>query len=187
MHAILVHGWEGWPENAWFPWLRRELGSRGWTTEALKMPDPALPKRTVWVDTIRRALGRPETVLIGHSLGCAAILWTLANYEGPPLTRVVLVSGFGRPFSTILKKAGQFHHDWFPHPLDLSAIKPKARSWAVVHAHRDPLVPFEEGEWLAKQLGVKLIVPARSGHLMHVEGALEVPEILEAALGEEHV
>lgn len=27
--CIVVHGWEGYPEAGWFPWLARELTARG--------------------------------------------------------------------------------------------------------------------------------------------------------------
>ena len=179
MHAVLIHGWKGWPENAWFPWLREELETRGWTTEAPAMPNPILPRRERWVSVVLSKIKQPETVLIGHSLGCLAILWALAEYTGSPPARTVLVSGFGRPFLRILKNS-QYHQEWFPRELDFSSVKSKSASWAVIHGRNDRLVPFEEGEWLAAQLGVALVVPKRTGHLIHEEGALDVPEILDA-------
>lgn len=179
MHAVLIHGWKGWPENAWFTWLRREFEARGWTTEAPAMPNPILPRREEWIQVVQAAITQPETVLVGHSLGCLAILWALTDYAGPPLARIVLVSGFGRPFSCVLKRS-QYHQAWFPGELDFSSIKSKSASWAVTHGRRDRLVPFEEGEWLAAQLGTTLVAPVRTGHLIHEEGAFEVPEILDA-------
>jgi hypothetical protein len=178
MHAILVHGWKGWPENAWFPWLQKELEARGWTTKALKMPDPLLPRRDAWVGTIIGAIRDPETVLVGHSLGCPAILWALEEYAGPPFAKVVCVSGFIRPFLPL----GTFREEWFPHALDIGKVRPKARAWSVIHAKFDPLVPFKEGAFLAAELGVPLTVTKRIGHLTQKEGALEVPEILSAVL-----
>ena len=176
MHAVLVHGWKGWPENAWFPWLRRELEARGWTTEALKLPDPAFPKRMEWMKAIAEAIRSPQTVLIGHSLGTLAILWTLEKYDGPPITGVVLVSGFGRDFHV------PGLHTWFPREPDLDLIRTKAKQWRVVHARGDYLVPFREGQWLARKLDVSVITTKRMGHLTDEERAFEVPEILEATL-----
>jgi hypothetical protein len=46
------------------------------------------------------------------------------------------------------------------------------------------MVPFAEGEWLAKELGVPLIeVKSHWGHLVTETGALDLPEILEAIIG----
>ncbi len=181
MHAVLIHGWKGWPENAWFPWLREELEAHGWTTEAPAMPNPLLPRRERWVSVVLSKLTQPETVLIGHSLGCPAILLALAEYTGRPPARTVLVSGFGRPFLRILKNS-QYHQAWFTSELDFSSVKPKSASWAVIHGRNDRLVPFTEGEWLAAQLGVTLIAPDRTGHLIHEEDAFVVPEIFDAVI-----
>ena len=27
--VFIIHGWEGYPEEGWFPWLKKELESRG--------------------------------------------------------------------------------------------------------------------------------------------------------------
>jgi len=178
MHAILVHGWKGWPENAWFPWLRRELERRGWTTEALALPRPILPDRREWVRTIRSAITGSDTVLVGHSLGCLAILWALDEHDGPPVERVVCVSGFARPFVPIR----QYREQWFPRDFDFQALKTKAKHWSVIHGSFDPLVPVNEGRWLAEHLGVPFTQTKRSGHLTQEERAFEVPEILDAVL-----
>src|SRR5438552_1236657 len=140
MHVVLVHGWKGWPNNAWFPWLRVELDSRGFTTEALDLPTPWIPRRGPWSKKILESIKSPDTILVGHSLGCAAILCALEMYDGLPITKVVLVSGFGRPFlpSKLLK------WNWFPCEIDFKSVKRKSKSWTVIHAMGDPLVPFEE-------------------------------------------
>ena len=27
--VYIIHGWEGYPEEGWFPWLKKELEDRG--------------------------------------------------------------------------------------------------------------------------------------------------------------
>lgn len=178
MHVILVHGWKGWPENAWFPWLRKQLEARGDTTEALKLPKPVLPDRVAWSRMIREAIPGPDTILVGHSMGCPAILWALEEYGGPAIAQVVCVSGFGRPFFPVRK----YRDLWFPRPVNFDDVRSKARAWSVIHSSMDPLVPFREGKWLAERLGVPVTVTKRVGHLAHEELAFEVPEILDAIL-----
>lgn len=184
MHAILVHGWKGWPDNAWFPWLRKKLEPRGFTTEALELPNPLLPDRDAWVKIVRDAIKYPDTVLIGHSLGCAAILLALRDYDGPPIEQVVCVSGMGRPYlsGAIIEKMKEWT-GWFTSAIDFSAIRPKAKKWTVIHSRHDFIVPFKEGEWLAEQLGVPVIDPKAKGHLITEERCLELPEALEAIVG----
>jgi len=180
MHAILVHGWKGWPDNAWFPWLRKELEAKGFTTEALKLPNPLLPERDAWVRMVKDSITGPDMVLIGHSLGCAAILLALQEYGGPPVAQAVLVSGVGRPYlsGAIVKKMEEWT-GWFTESIDFEAIKSKARKWTVIHSRHDYIVPFEEGKWLADQFGVPVIEPKAKGHLITEERCLELPEALE--------
>ncbi|MBD3251847.1 hypothetical protein GF380_05365 [Candidatus Uhrbacteria bacterium] len=181
MHVVLVHGLKGWPENAWFPWLRRTLEEKGYTTEALKLPNPLFPKRNDWVEKVRLAISGPETILVGHSLGCAAILLALEEYEGPQIEQIVCVSGMGRPYlkGPVVQKVKEWT-GWFTHELDFSTIKPKAKHWRVIHSTTDYVVPFREGEWLAAQLGVPIIETRANGHLIHEEGCMELPEVLHA-------
>ena len=74
--AIIVHGWDGFPEEAWFPWLKRELEARGFTVDVPQMPEAATPKIDLWVPALAQAVGAPdvELVLIGHSIGVQTIL-----------------------------------------------------------------------------------------------------------------
>ncbi len=181
MHAILVHGWKGTPDYGWFPWLRRELEAVGYTTESLTLPNPLLPDRTEWVEVIKKAVHDPEVVLIGHSLGCPCILFALQEYAGDPIARVVLVSGFGRPFL--------FPHaaEWFGDAkIDFDLVRQRAKSWAVLHTRLDPIVPFREGEWLAKQLHVPMVEVESHpvGHLAPEDFAFEIPEIFQAVVSQ---
>jgi predicted alpha/beta hydrolase family esterase len=178
MHIILVHGWKGGSDFGWFPWLRRELASAGHMVDALVLPRPIWPDRLTWVDYISHAIQGPDTILVGHSLGCPSILLALQEYEGDPVFRTVLVSGFARPFPFPLVNA------WFGDAkIDMDSVRRKSRSWAVLHTKTDLLVPFREGEWMAERLGVSLTeVMSHGGHLAPEDGALEVPEILSAVL-----
>jgi hypothetical protein len=177
MHAVLVHGWKGWPENAWFPWLRRELEQEGWTTEALKLPNPDVPHRKTWSDLVRAAIRDEHTVLIGHSLGCPTILFAIQDYEGPPIRGVVLVGGFARDY----RVPGL--NIWFHQALlDFDRIRSKSRNWTVIHSKNDLLVPYREGEWLARQLHAEFVT-VNKGHMMHAERVTELPEALHAVLG----
>jgi predicted alpha/beta hydrolase family esterase len=93
--------------------------------------------------------------------------------------QVILVSGFCRPYPFPLIDK------WFnSERIDIASVKEKAKAWSVLHTRTDPMVPFAEGEWLAKELGVPLIeVKSHWGHLVTETGALDLPEILEAIIG----
>jgi hypothetical protein len=173
MTVILVHGLLGHPKNAWFPWLIGELESRGFDVKSLKMPNPAVPVRSEWVRTLREAIVDPtDTILVGHSLGCPTILNAVADFPDGSFPRIVLVAGFGRPFTKVLEP-------WFSAPLDFDVIRAKAKRWAVIHSTNDAVVPYAEGVWLSEQLKAGLVTK-RNGHFRVHEGGRHLPEVLDA-------
>ncbi len=177
MNVILVHGYLGFPENCWFPWLRKELKKKKIKTLALTMPKSSFPDRRVWQREIKNAIKDPKnTILIGHSLGCAAILHYLNEYQGPPFVHIILAAGFGRDFLHFAK----LKH-WFDKSLDFKAIIKKAKKWTSIHSINDPLVPFKEGQWLSKKISSNFIIENK-GHLTKREGARELPSVLEAVM-----
>ena len=177
-HVIIVHGWKGSPDIAWFPWLIKELQTAGHDVEALRLPHPFIPDRWTWTEKVKQVLDRvkpEETIIIAHSIGCPTTLFALQSYQGKPFYRVVLVSGFTKPFPV------PFVHTWFfGAKLDLETIKPKALSWRVIHGEKDPLVPYERGCELANELGVPCVMVCDAGHFTPEERCLQLPEVLRA-------
>jgi uncharacterized protein len=175
--ALFVHGWKGFPENAWFPWLKRELELRGFEVDIPQLPDPWIPDRGKWVEIVGSRLEAGADVIVAHSLGVPTALFALQEHEGPPIERVVCVAGFMRPFP--IPGAAQ----WFGNAeIDITRVKPKSRHWSVIHGSNDPLVPYREGEYLAGQLGVQLITNARF-HMTQVTMCFELPEALQEVIG----
>jgi len=177
MHALLVHGWKGWPDNAWFPWLKQELGARGYEIDAPQLPDPWLPDREIWAGIIREKFMSPDLTVVAHSLGVPATLFALQAYDGPPVDHVVCVAGFMRPF--VFPGVSQ----WFGNAtINVGRIKGKVKRWSVVHAKNDPLVPYREGEYLADQLGVPIVSNTKF-HMNQATACYELPEVLEGVVG----
>jgi hypothetical protein len=47
--VILIHGWDGFPNNCWFPWLKKELEDKDFEVIVPAMPNPEHPKVKPWV------------------------------------------------------------------------------------------------------------------------------------------
>ena len=94
--AFIIHGWDGYPQEGWFPWLKAELEQRGFTVEVPSMPHPSKPTIEDWVNHLARLVGEPDeqTYLIGHSMGCQTILRYLASLNNQKIGGAVLVAGF---------------------------------------------------------------------------------------------
>lgn len=180
MRVIIVHGWKGSPDLAWFPWLICELKKKGYEVEAMRLPRPFTPDRWTWTRRVRESLNRAnpeETIIIAHSLGCPTTLFALQEYSGKPFHRVILVSGFAKPFPVL------FVRTWFfGARLNFDRITLKASSWRVIHGEKDPLVPRQKGCELAHELGVECEIVQGAGHFTPQEKHLEHPQVLKAVI-----
>jgi len=211
MTVLIIHGWLSTPNMHFFPWLKKELEARGMNVIAPQMPNPALPKRAEWLATLDeavRAVGDPaQTILVGHSLGTLTILHYLNEiYRGPAFPNAVLCSSFCRPFTLpplrdlpdvpgdhqqfarmrekILSLPEMILNDWFTTPIDFTRVRENVRAITCIHSTDDPIVPYEEGAWVAKQLRSDLITEQR-GHFIEfrVTGRMTLPSALSAITG----
>ena len=73
--AIIAHGWDGYPEEGWFPWLKSELEARGFEVLVPQLPEANSPSIYNWVPALAEAVGTPDenTYFVGHSMGCQTI------------------------------------------------------------------------------------------------------------------
>ncbi len=73
---FIIHGWDGYPEEGIFPWLKKELQDKGFEVFNPSMPDPKRPKMETWVQYLSEQIGEPDknTFLFGHSIGFQTIL-----------------------------------------------------------------------------------------------------------------
>ncbi len=64
---IIVHGWECYPEEGWFPWLKAELENRGWSVQVPAMPSTNQPEQARWVPYLVTIAGEVDknTFLVG--------------------------------------------------------------------------------------------------------------------------
>ncbi|MEK6954819.1 MAG: alpha/beta hydrolase [Candidatus Micrarchaeota archaeon] len=177
--AFLIHGWNGRPEGGWRPWLKSNLEKRGFEVCSIAMPNPSRPKSNAWIRAIAKAVGSPDssTYLIGHSLGCIAILRYLESL--PPKTRVggaVLVAG-------LVQNIGMFLFDsFFSKPIDWKAINSHCKKFISINSDNDRYVPLEHGYGMKEKLGAELIIKKGMGHFSGDEGCVELPIALDAVL-----
>lgn len=174
--VLLVHGYKTTPNGAWFPWLMGELKKLAVFAVALDMPTPEVPKQVEWVAEIARAVDRhegSEVYLVGHSLGVAAILDYLQSPLAKSVKGAVLVSGRIAPGANLATVG-------FYQEFDYAKIGARCGGAVVVHARDDDMVPYQEGEVLAKGLGCTLVTLDTGKHLTGSQGAFELPAVLEA-------
>jgi predicted alpha/beta hydrolase family esterase len=173
--VFLIHGWEGTPTNNWFVWLGDELKKLNLEVLAPAMPNADYPKKIEWVDYLNNFIGEEKSKvhLVGHSLGCIAILRYLESKPDIKAGLVVLAAGFSESIGFDIIE------NFFDKPLDYELVKNKAEKFAVINSDNDPYVPLSFGELMSDKLGAELIIVKNGGHLNSDDGFRQLPQALE--------
>ena len=177
MNFIIIHGVYANPESNWFPWIKKELESRGFEVIIPKFPTPLNQTPESWSRAISKYGDKisNETVLIGHSLGAAFILDYLEN-TNKKIKAVFLVAGFfkpvGSPYDESIRSFVDREFNW-------EKIKSSCKSFFVFASDNDQYIPLELSKELAKKLGAKIKIIHGGGHLNRQSGYDKFPFILD--------
>lgn len=183
--AFIIHGWDGYPEECWFPWLKQKLEDNGFQVVVPQMPEPSAPKIEVWVPYLAKLVATPdaETYLIGHSMGVQTIFRYLETLDSQ-IGGVVAVAGF---FTLIPGSIGgpedeKIAEPWLTRPMNLEKIKQNANKIIAIFSDNDRFVGLENIEMFKERLCAETILLHGKGHIGGSDNLREVPEILEAVM-----
>jgi predicted alpha/beta hydrolase family esterase len=186
--VIIVHGWEGFPEEGWFPWLKREAGARGFMVQVPQMPDAAYPRIYNWVPKIDETVGIPdkETYLVGHSMGCQAIVRYLESLPGDnKIGGAIFVAGFLKRLTGLGEEPGfeETEKHWLESPVNFPKAKIHIGRGVAIFSDDDPFVPLDNQDDFRDKLGCKIIIEHNSGHFSGPSDKItELPVVLEELL-----
>lgn len=181
--AFLIHGWEGYPEEGWRPWLKKELEKRGFEVFIPAMPETKRPRRKAWVSHLSQVVGTPDKdcYFVGHSLGCITILRYLETLgEGEKVGGAVLVAGFGQDldYPGYQGEVSEF----FATPSDWEKIKNRCPKFVAIHSGDDQWVSAKNLDLFKEKLGAKTHLLQGWKHFSGDDGIIEVPLVLEELL-----
>ena|SRR3989344_14208 len=178
-NVFIFHGTEGYPGENWFPWLREKLEARGCNLFVPQFPSPPGEPASVdeWFKVLEdyRQYINKDTILIGHSLGGIFTLRILEKLENPVKAAFLVGAPIGvRPILNYDRDNAfsGFSFDW-------PTIKKNAGRSTVFQSDDDPYVSLENGEQLAKELGVELTFIPNAGHFNKKAGYIQFPDLLE--------
>ncbi len=177
--VFLIHGWEGRPDNHWFPWLSLELKARGFEVNALPMPDTDKPKVNKWISTIKDAVHKPNenTFFVGHSLGCIATLRYLEILpKGAEIGGCVFVAGFSGNLN--IPEISEFYFM----PIDMEKAKSHCSKFVTIFSDNDKYVPLERSLEFQKTLVAKAILERGRGHFTKSEAVTALPSVFKSLM-----
>lgn len=185
--VYLIHGWEGNPENNWFPWLKQKLEAEGFEVIVPAMPGTEKPVKSVWLKTMRDIIVNPNknTYLVGHSMGCQAIQRYLETLEeGVVIGGAVFVAGWINDpmWEGRTKEEADVIQDWFDVPKDYEKIKSHCKEFVSIFSTNDPFISKSNWDESEKELVAEVIILENKSHFDDDAGIKELPEALEAIL-----
>ncbi|OGF62831.1 hypothetical protein A2662_02910 [Candidatus Giovannonibacteria bacterium RIFCSPHIGHO2_01_FULL_45_33] len=181
--VFIIHGWDGSPQNCWFPWLKNELSKNGFDVTVPSMPDPENPKIEDWVRHLSTVAGKPDvnTYFVGHSIGCQTILRYIEGLK-KPVGGVVCIAGFFRLLHLTTNEEKEIAKPWLETPMNYEKIRLNANKITAVFSDNDPDVDLGDKELFEKKLGAKTIVEHNMGHFDDDAGIKKLPSALDAIL-----
>jgi len=180
--VFLIHSWGGSPKNDWMPWAKKALTEKGFEVYVPEMPDTENPKIRPWVSKLAESVGeaRADDILIGHSIGCLAVLRFLETLkDDEKVGKVILVAPW--QYLTLDKNENPaIAVPWIDNPIDYEKIKSKADTITTVFSDNDPWVPYQKNlEFFTEKLNPEVITKHEMGHFTAGEGSTEPLFLLE--------
>jgi methionine--tRNA ligase beta chain len=175
-NIIMIHGYEGDSENHWFPYIKTEMEKYG-----LEVFTPEMPKeytREAWFESLNQISEKVNeyTILIGHSLGCPAILHLLAMLS-KPVFGAVFVAPFGKVFSNKTQEDEECNR--FVQTISWKRARKNVGNVKIFAGIDDDVVPLDVSIHFASMLKEPIRLVENAGHFCAEDGFEAFPELLD--------
>ncbi len=165
---IFIHGTGGSPDEAFYPWLRKQLENEGHNVYTPQFPQPENQSLQTWLKAFEPywKYVDKETAFVGRSIAPAFIL-RLLEMTKVKVKAAFLVAGFCSDIG--LDNFRPLISTFIGKPFDWEKIRSSCDNFFVYSSDNDPYVPLEKGEEIAKNLGTKLIPLKEAEHFWFKE------------------
>lgn len=190
--AFIIHGYLGYPTEAWLPWLKAMMEERGYQVSLPAMPHPERPAIPEWIDFIGKLVGKPDarTVIIAHSLGGVAVLHYLERLgkNAESVGRTVLVAsrfptGMSSEEADRKIEGDEVLKPWLTARVEAASVRIAAGNCTVILSDNDPYIPIDEARASFQgNIAAEIIVEHGKGHFNEDDNITELPSAFHAAV-----
>ena len=184
--VILVHGWEATSKSDFFPWLKKELDKGKIWSYFPDMPNSEEPKIEEWIPFLKKNIKKidNETILIGHSIGCQAVLRYMETLpKNVKIDRCILIAPWMKLDEETIKEEGEevvaIAKPWMETPINWEKVKSHCRDFICIFSDNDPYVPLSNKKLFKENLNAKPIILHNRHHFDGGNGIKKLPEILK--------
>ncbi|OGN19401.1 MAG: hypothetical protein A3A29_00410 [Candidatus Ryanbacteria bacterium RIFCSPLOWO2_01_FULL_47_79] len=185
-NIYIIHGWDGSPEEPMLQWLKSNLEKAGHQVTVPAMPDPGTPTIASWVGKLQETIKpNTETILVGHSVGCQAVLRYLETLSDEvKIAGVVLIAPWMELDQQTITEEGEaviaIAKPWMETPINFTKMKSHIGKTVAIFSDNDPYVPLNQKDLFARELNAEVVVENNKGHFSVGDGITELPAALEA-------
>ena len=167
---VLLHGMGATSQDQWVPAVGAHFRAAGWYVVTPDVPNSNDPDLERWLAFLDEQLTlNPETVLVGHSLGCPVIL-SLLERNDVQVKKAILVAGFVEAVIDEVRPALQSEYNW-------EKIKANCEEFYFINSDNDPYhCDDKQGRLMLDALGGTQIIMAGEGHFGTSEFNQPYPE-----------
>ena len=185
--VYIVHGWDGYPEEGWFPWLQQELEARGFSVIVPQLPKPDEPRIGPWVNKLAEVVQDPDsqTYFVGHSMGCQAIVRYIEGLSrSVRIGGAVFVAGFFKRLTHLEDDplVRSVADEWLGTPIDFEKVKANLKDSVAIFSDDDRYVPLDTAKDFVDAFGSDVVIEHSKGHFSGSTGTIQLPSALEAVL-----
>ncbi|MEK7130198.1 MAG: alpha/beta hydrolase, partial [Patescibacteria group bacterium] len=185
--VFIVHGWDGYPEEGWFPWLKKKLEEKEFKVFVPQLPQANEPRINKWVPALVKAVGIADgqTYFVGHSMGCQTIARYLESLpDGAKIGGVIFVAGFFKRLTNLEDEdiVRDVAREWLTTPLDLEKVKSHLTKSVAIFSDDDPYVSLDNQDDFKNKLNSKIIIKHNMKHFSGSTGTVDLSAVLNALL-----
>lgn len=177
-NIYIIHGYTASKKSNWFPWLKEKLEDKKVKVSVPDMPDSKNPYCKQWLHHLSSVVSEinENTIFIGHSLGCIAIIRFLLE-KNIKINGAIFVSGFidENPMSENTEGLQSFFSD----PLDIERLKYPIPNRVAITAADDDIVPSAATKKMAEKINAKLMELNSGKHFIDRDGYTQFPILLK--------
>ncbi|MFH1365265.1 MAG: alpha/beta hydrolase [archaeon] len=181
MNCIIVHGsaddeYDKLYNEHWIPWIKNKLSKKSIETFAPLMPEPWKPNYKSWKKEFDKFYVNKESVLIGHSAGCAFLVRWLGDTK-KKVKELMLVA----PWKIAYRKDGS-DKEFYGYEID-SSVKLNVGKVIIFTSDNEEIDGKRSANIFQEALGGKIIELKNKGHYtLEDMGVEEFPELLKEVL-----
>ncbi len=177
--VFIIHGWGGYPEEGWLPWLKKELENKGFKVFVPEMPNTDEPKIETWVNFLSKLVktADKDTYFVGHSVGCQTILRYLEKIN-LKVGGAILVAPWMHLDEKTIEEEGEevkeIAKPWMEISINFNKVKNNCNKFVCIFSNDDCYVPISDSKIFKKELDAEIIVENKKGHFTEDDGIKEL-------------